>query len=91
MAKYLVLHLGVQAINLVRDALGIEHLMFEAADPAVFEWYVKNYGAEVNLFVDHSQIVQLECLRSGVWGTKSTWGRIASYRESPQMRSPAPG
>ena len=25
-------------------------------------WYIKNYGADVNLFVDHSQIVQLECL-----------------------------
>jgi phosphosulfolactate synthase (CoM biosynthesis protein A) len=54
-------------------------LMFEAADPAVFEWYIKNYGPEVNLFVDHSQIVQLECLRSGIWGTKDTWGRIESF------------
>jgi phosphosulfolactate synthase (CoM biosynthesis protein A) len=62
------------------DALGTEKIMFEAADPPVFEWYVKNYGPEVNLFVDHSQIVQLECLRSGIWGTKSTWGRIASYK-----------
>jgi phosphosulfolactate synthase (CoM biosynthesis protein A) len=58
------------------DKLGLENVMFEAADPAVFEWYVKNYGNEVNLFVDHSQIVQLEALRSGIWGTKSTWGRI---------------
>ncbi len=49
--------------------------MFEAADPPVFEWYIRNYGNEVNLFVDHSQIVQLEALRSGIWGTKSTWGR----------------
>lgn len=63
------------------DALGIERLMFEAADPEVFSWYVKNYGPEVNLFVDHSQIVQLECLRSGIWGTKSTWGRIMTFRE----------
>jgi len=61
------------------DALGLERLMFEAADPEVFAWYVKNYGPEVNLFVDHSQIVQLECLRSGIWGTKSTWGRILTY------------
>lgn len=45
-----------------------------AADPEVFSWYVKNYGPEVNLFVDHSQIVQLECLRRGIWGTKSLWG-----------------
>jgi phosphosulfolactate synthase (CoM biosynthesis protein A) len=63
------------------DALGIDHLMFEAADPEVFTWYVKNYGPHVNLFVDHSQIVQLECLRSGIWGTKSVWGRIMTYRE----------
>jgi phosphosulfolactate synthase (CoM biosynthesis protein A) len=58
------------------NELGLEAVMFEAADPAVFEWYVKNYGNEINLFVDHSQIVQLEALRSGIWGTKSSWGRI---------------
>jgi phosphosulfolactate synthase (CoM biosynthesis protein A) len=60
--------------------LGSEKVMFEAADPAVFEWYVKSYGPEVNLFIDHSQIVQLECLRSGIWGTKSLWGRVVTYR-----------
>jgi phosphosulfolactate synthase (CoM biosynthesis protein A) len=64
----------------VIDALGLEKPMFEAADPEVFSWYIKNYGAEVNLFVDHSQIVQLECLRSGIWGTKSLWGRILTYK-----------
>lgn len=62
------------------DALGLEKVMFEAADPEVFAWYIKNYGAEVNLFVDHSQIVQLECLRSGLWGTKSLWGRVVTYK-----------
>jgi phosphosulfolactate synthase (CoM biosynthesis protein A) len=62
------------------NALGLEKVMFEAADPGVFGWYVKNYGPEVNLFVDHSQIVQLECLRSGIWGTKSVWGRVLTYR-----------
>ena len=61
--------------------LGLEHVMFEAAEPAVFSWYVRNYGIDVNLFVDHSQIVQLECLRAGIWGTDDTWGRILSYRE----------
>ena len=60
--------------------LGLEHVMFEAADPAVFSWYVKNYGIDVNLFVDHSQIVQLECLRAGIWGTDDTWGRMLTYR-----------
>jgi phosphosulfolactate synthase (CoM biosynthesis protein A) len=62
--------------------LGLEHAMFEAADPAVFTWYIKNYGIDVNLFVDHSQIVQLECLRAGIWGTDDTWGRILTYRGS---------
>ena len=60
-------------------SLGLESLMFEAADPEVFSWYIKNYGPDINLFVDHSQIVQVECLRSGIWGTKSTWGRVLSY------------
>jgi hypothetical protein len=63
------------------DEIGMEKLMFEAADPDVFAWYIKNYGADVNLFVDHSQIVQLECLRAGIWGTKSLWGRVVTYRE----------
>jgi len=62
------------------DALGLEKVMFEAADPDVFAWYIKNYGPEVNLFVDHSQIVQLECLRSGIWGTQSLWGRVQTYK-----------
>jgi phosphosulfolactate synthase (CoM biosynthesis protein A) len=62
------------------EALGLKSLVFEAADPEVFAWYVKSYGPEVNLFVDHSQVVQLECLRSGIWGTKSLWGRVHTYR-----------
>jgi phosphosulfolactate synthase (CoM biosynthesis protein A) len=66
----------------IMNGLGARNVMFEAADPPVFEWYVKNYGNEVNLFVDHSQILQLEGLRQNIWGNKSTWGRIAN---------PAPG
>ena len=64
------------------DTIGMEKLMFEAADPDVFAWYIKNYGADVNLFVDHSQIVQLECLRAGIWGTKSLWGRVVRYKDT---------
>jgi len=63
------------------NGLGLEKIMFEAADPAVFAWYVKNYGPEINLFVDHSQIVQLECLRSGLWGNSSLWGRVITYKD----------
>lgn len=64
--------------KIIRD-LGTEKIMFEAADPEVFIWYIKNYGPQVNLFVDHSQIVQLEAVRSGIWGTNSVWGRIVTY------------
>ena len=66
-------------VSEITRELGLEKVMFEAADPEVFGWYVKNYGPEVNLFVDHSQIVQLECLRRGIWGTKSLWGRVVTY------------
>ncbi len=62
------------------NALGVQNVMFEAADPEVFAWYIKNYGPEVNVFVDHSQIVQLQCLRSGIWGTMSLWGRVVTYK-----------
>lgn len=62
------------------NALGLEHVMFEAADPPVLSWYIKNFGPEVNLFVDHSQIVQLECLRRGLWGTSELWGRVVTFK-----------
>jgi phosphosulfolactate synthase (CoM biosynthesis protein A) len=68
------------AVAKIIGTLGLEKVMFEAAEPEVFAWYIKNYGPEVNLFVDHSQIVQLECLRSGIWGTKSLWGRVLTYK-----------
>lgn len=67
-------------VNDIINGVGLENCMFEAAEPQVFEWYIRNFGIEANLFVDHSQIVQLECLRSGIWGTPNSWGRILTYR-----------
>ncbi|HLR94991.1 MAG TPA: phosphosulfolactate synthase [Jiangellaceae bacterium] len=64
------------AVASIINGVGLENVMFEAADGPVFEWYLKNYGNEVNLFVDHSQILQLEGLRQNIWGNKSTWGRV---------------
>jgi phosphosulfolactate synthase (CoM biosynthesis protein A) len=69
-----------EVIARVAASLGLDHLMFEAADPTVFAWYIKTYGPEVNLFVDHSQIIQLEALRAGLWGTADVWGRIGTYK-----------
>lgn len=43
--------------------LGLEKTMFEASNPKISEWFVKRYGPKVNLIVDHSQVMDLECLR----------------------------
>lgn len=74
-------HWRTDVISTIINALGLEKVMFEAADPEVFSWYIKNYGPEVNLFVDHSQIVQLEAMRYGIWGTNDIWGRIVTYKD----------
>ncbi|MFB6146564.1 MAG: phosphosulfolactate synthase [Halobacteriaceae archaeon] len=63
----------------IANELGIENCVFEAPGPEMFEWYIKNFGPNVNLFVDNSQIVELECMRSGLWGKTSSWGRVTSY------------
>ncbi|KAH8646618.1 hypothetical protein BGZ61DRAFT_376735 [Ilyonectria robusta] len=61
--------------QILRD-LPREKVMFEAADPAVFNWYIREFGTDVNLFVDHSQIVQLSCLREGIWGRADTFSSV---------------
>ena len=76
----------VDLIGRLVGSLGLDRLMFEASDPTMFTWYVKNYGPDVNLFVDHSQIVQLEALRSGLWGTADVWGRVVSFTPSTDER-----
>lgn len=66
----------------VINEVDMENAMFEATDTAVFEWYIENYGIHVSLFVDHSQIAQLERLRRSIWGTKDTFGQITSHQRS---------
>src|ERR1035441_6505145 len=53
----------------VKELIDIAHRYDVQVSTGGFIEYVQNYGPEVNLFVDHSQIVQLECLRAGIWGT----------------------
>ncbi|KAH8927789.1 putative sulfonate biosynthesis enzyme [Atractiella rhizophila] len=64
----------------IMKSLPPEKVMFEAADPKVFNWYVREFGVDVNLFVDHSQIVQLSALRAGIWGMADTFGKVVSFR-----------
>lgn len=78
-----VLEWNTSAAASIINGLGLKNVMFEAADGPVFEWYIKNHGNEVNLFVDHSQILQLEGLRQNIWGNTSTWGRVINPAPLP--------
>jgi phosphosulfolactate synthase (CoM biosynthesis protein A) len=49
------------------EAVGLESIMLEATEPDLFTWYVRHFGPEVNLFVEHNHVALLECLRAGVW------------------------
>jgi len=68
-------------ISAITSRLPKEKVMFEAADPDVFTYHLQNQGASANLFIDHSQIVQLACLRRGIWGTGNTFGRIVTFKD----------
>jgi len=69
----------VDVIHKIAASFDLTHLQFEAADPLVFNWYMKNFGPDVNLFVDSSQIMACEGYRSGLLGSDDTWGRVATF------------
>lgn len=73
-------HWRTDVIARFMSEIGMEHLMFEAADPEAFSWYLKNFGPEVNLFIDHSQIMMCETFRAGIWGFQEFFGRIHTYK-----------
>jgi phosphosulfolactate synthase (CoM biosynthesis protein A) len=63
------------------DEIGIDKWMFEASDPVVFKWYLKNFGPEVNLFIDHSQVFEYNAWRHQLWGDHEIWkGKSVRYR-----------
>lgn len=59
--------------------LGLEKTMFEASNAQTSEWFIKQYGPKVNLFVDHSQVMDLECLRGRNLGKNHTSILSSSY------------
>lgn len=67
-------------ISEIAAGIGLDKAVFEAADPEVFAWYIKTFGPEVNLFVDHSQVLELEAMRSGIWGTNELFGRVRTWK-----------
>jgi phosphosulfolactate synthase (CoM biosynthesis protein A) len=70
----------MEIIQGILKELPSEKVMFGAADLQVFNWYIREFGADANLLVDHSQIVQLSCLREGIWGMADTFGKITTFR-----------
>jgi len=60
-------------IRKIVDKFGPKNLMFEAADPPVFKWYLKNFGRSVNLFIDYSQIVEFTAWKTKLWGDPEIW------------------
>jgi len=67
-------------VNKLVDRFGYKTWMFEASDPPVFKWYLKTFGRDVNLFIDHSQIVEFNAWRAGLWGDSDIWkGKKIGY------------
>ncbi len=68
-------------IESVVKKFGLRRWMFEAAEPRVFKWYLKRFGPEVNLFIDHSQVFEFEAWRSKLWGDPDIWkGKKIFYK-----------
>ena len=63
----------IDAINELNKKFGFNCFMFEASDPPVFKWYLKQFGPNVNLFIDHSQIVEFTAWRTQLWGDSDIW------------------
>ena len=54
-------------------------------DPPVFKWYLKTFGKDVNLFIDHSQVVEFAAWRTKLWGDSSIWkGKKLHYGQWPR-------
>jgi phosphosulfolactate synthase (CoM biosynthesis protein A) len=71
----------IDVINELNKKFGFNCFMFEASDPPVFKWYLKQFGPSVNLFIDHSQIVEFTAWKSQLWGDIDIWkDKTLSYK-----------
>ena len=48
-------------------------IIFKADNSDAFQWYIRNFGAGLNFFIDHSQVMELATARTKTWAKKSTW------------------
>lgn len=66
-------------VSKVANSFNLDDVVFEADDRDVYTRYITNYGPEVNLFVDHSRVMHLECSRRGGWGKHAVINRVATF------------
>ncbi|TFY83731.1 hypothetical protein EWM64_g276 [Hericium alpestre] len=67
-------------ISAITSSLPNDKIMFEAADPEGTLPFDPARILAMLIFDAHTyQIVQLACLRRGIWGTGSTFGRIVTF------------
>ena len=78
-SRHICVARGQDYVRLRFNSHDVALCRFEAADPFVFTYHIQNQGASANLFIDHSPVVQLACLRRGIWGTGSTFGRVVTF------------
>ncbi|XP_057419731.1 protein HEAT-STRESS-ASSOCIATED 32 [Lotus japonicus] len=72
-------HMRADIIAKIIGRLGIEKTMFEASNQKASEWFIKQYGPKVNLFIDHSHLVDVECLRGRNLGRNNASVLGSSY------------
>ncbi len=46
---------------------------------------IKNFGPEINLFVDNPQIIEQQCMRSCLWGKATTWERSVTWKDNQEL------
>ena len=69
------------------EKFGYGNLMFEASDLPVFKWYLTTFGRDVNLFIDHLQIVEFTAWRTKLWGDKTIWeGKRLHYHSLKDLK-----
>lgn len=66
-------------VSKVANSFNLDDMIFEADDRDVYTRYITNYGPEVNLFVDYSRVMHLECSRRGGWGKHPVINRVATF------------
>jgi phosphosulfolactate synthase (CoM biosynthesis protein A) len=57
----------------------VRDLIFEADDQDVMSYYINAYGPKVNVFVDNSQVMQIEAARRGYGPCTLTWAKAAVF------------